>query len=116
MLREGRLQKRQRGKHVKGNNYTGLKFQSRFVSLNTEYLHYFRVSIHYGLAVHELSAAQPQDKKHKGKFPVSSIAFVQEVPPGTFEKIKYGFQVSACIYGVCYQWFSSLLLVITDWQ
>lgn len=51
VLKVGTLQKRQRGKSVKGNDYRGLKFQSRVVSLNTEFLRYYRpmVSIYLGL-------------------------------------------------------------------
>lgn len=35
-----------------------------------------------------------QDKKIRGKFPVPSIAFVEEIQPGTFGGVKFGFQVS----------------------
>lgn len=44
----GNLLKRQRGKSVKGQNFSGLKFQKRYIRVDTEFLYYYvssRVSV-----------------------------------------------------------------------
>ena len=39
-----------------------------------------------------------QDKSFRGKFPVSFIAFVEDVPPNTFSGISHAFQVYSLIH------------------
>lgn len=95
VLKEGTLQKRQRGKSVRGQDFSGLKFQNRYVRLDTDSLRYYRkVQEHACSGTTRLhNCMLEQDKKFRGRFPVSSIAFVEKIPLSTFVGVKYGFQV-----------------------
>ena len=41
LQKEGSLWKRQRGSHIKGQDYSGLKIQKRFIRLDAQFLNYY---------------------------------------------------------------------------